>query len=139
MIFTVGGVKLRRSPRGGRVPDQLNAEKDGLTTVPRSLHDALDETLGFVERAVDGIRNGDSAEAELHNVRAYLVNILDLVECDPGIEAASDDLYQVAAVLAQGTDKGPRMSRLLNEALLRFRERLALAQPSERAQQMGLS
>jgi hypothetical protein len=107
--------------------------------VPRSLHDALDETLGFVERALDRIRNGDSAEAELHNVRAYLINILDLVERDPGIEAASDDLYQVAAVLAQGTDKGPRTSRLLNEALLRFRERLALAQPSERALQMGLS
>jgi transcriptional regulator with XRE-family HTH domain len=29
VIFTVGGVKLRRSPRGGRVADQLNAEKDG--------------------------------------------------------------------------------------------------------------
>ncbi len=105
--------------------------------MPRSLRDALDETLGFVERALDRIRNSDSAEAELHNVRAYLVNILDLVERDPGIEAASDDLYQVAAVLAQGTDKGT--SRLLNEALLRFRERLALAQPSERALQMGLS
>ena len=74
--------------------------------MPRSLRDAVDETLGFVERALDRIRNSDSAEAELHNVRAYLVNILDLVERDPGIEAASDDLYQVAAVLAQGTDKG---------------------------------
>jgi len=40
-------------------------------------------------------------------------------------------------VLAQGTYKGT--SRLLNEALLRFRERLALAQPSERALQMRLS
>ena len=30
MIFTAGGAKLGRSLRGGRVPEQLNAEKDGL-------------------------------------------------------------------------------------------------------------
>ena len=29
MIFTPGGVKLGRSLRGGRVPEQLNAEKTG--------------------------------------------------------------------------------------------------------------
>ena len=89
-------------------------------SMTRSLHDALEETLGFVQRALDRIRAGDNAEAELHNVRAYLVNILELVERDPGIEAASDDLYQVAAVLAEGTEKGTRMARLLSEAFLRF-------------------
>ena len=106
--------------------------------MPRSLHDALDETLGFVERALDRIRAGESAEGELHNVRASLVNILELVQRDPGIEAASDDLYQVAAVLAEDTDKGTRMVRLLNEAFLRFRDRLEMARPSERPMQMGL-
>jgi len=104
----------------------------------RSLHDALEETLGFIQRALDRIRAGDNAEAELHNVRAYLVNILELVERDPGIEATSDDLYQVAAVLTEGTDKGTRMARLLNEAFLRLGDRLAFARPSERALQMGL-
>ena len=29
VIFTAGGVKLRGSPRGGLVPDQLTADKDG--------------------------------------------------------------------------------------------------------------
>jgi len=29
VIFTAGGAKLGRSLRGGRVPEQLNAEKDG--------------------------------------------------------------------------------------------------------------
>src|SRR5215203_5667435 len=52
--------------------------------------------------------------------------------------AASDDLYQVAAVLAEDTDKGTRTVRLLNEALLRFRDRLEMARPSERPMQMGL-
>ena len=34
--------------------------------MPRSLHDALEETLGFIQRALDRIRAGDNAEAELH-------------------------------------------------------------------------
>jgi hypothetical protein len=67
------------------------------------------------------------------------VNILELVERDPGTEAASDDLYSVAKRLAEGNDKSPRMRRLLVEAFQRFHDRLALAQPSERALKMGLS
>ena len=106
--------------------------------MPRSLHDALEETLGFIQRALDRIRAGDNAEAELHNVRAYLVNVLELVERDAGIEAASDDHYQVTAALVEGTDKGTRMVRLLNEAFLRFRDRLAAAMPGQLARQMGL-
>jgi hypothetical protein len=74
--------------------DRLSAQ------VTRSLHDALEETLGFIQRALDRIRAGEGAEVELHNVRAYLLNILELVERDPGIEAASDDLYAVAKELA---------------------------------------
>jgi hypothetical protein len=105
----------------------------------RSLQDALGETLGFIQRALDRIRGGESAEAELHNVRAYLANVLELVERDPGIEAASDDLYAVTKVLAEGTDRGTRMSRLLDEAMMRFRVRLTLARPSEQARHMGLS
>ena len=79
----------------------------------RPLHDALEETLGFIQRALDRIVAGEGVEAELHNVRAYLVNILELVERDPGIEAASDDLYAVAKELARGVDQGTRMSGLL--------------------------
>jgi hypothetical protein len=89
--------------------------------------------------ALDRIRAGEGAEVELHNVRAYLLNILELVERDPGIEAASDDLYAVARELAGGADRGTRMSRLLDEAFLRFGDRLASARPSEQARQLGLS
>ena len=104
----------------------------------RSLHDALDETLGFIGRALDRIRAGDGAIRAAQRSR--------LPREHPGAHRArprdrgrSDDLYQVAAVLAGGTDQGTRMARLLNEAFLRFRDRLGLAQPSERAKQMGLS
>jgi hypothetical protein len=117
------------------VDDTRRERPEGLT---RSLHDALEETLGFIQQALARVRAGDNANAELHHVRAYLVNVLELVERDPGIEAACDDLYQVATVLAGNSDKGIRMSRLLDEAFLRFRDRLASARPSERALHMGL-
>ena len=48
-------------------------------------------------------------------------------------------LLEMANMRVEGTDKGARMSRLLNEAFLRFRDRLAMARPSEQAMQMGLS
>jgi hypothetical protein len=98
-----------------------------------SLDDALNETLGVIQRALDHIRAGDGAEAELRNVHACLLNILELVERDPGIEAASDDLYAAAKELALGVDRGTRMARLLNDSLLRFRERLATARLREAA------
>src|SRR3954452_23553031 len=106
--------------------------------MPRSLQAALEETLGSIERALDHIRTG-GGDAELRDLRAQLLNILELVERDPGIDAASDDVFASAKALADGSDKGARMSRLMTEALLRFRDRLTLAQPSQRARDMGLS
>src|SRR5215204_349363 len=103
----------------------------------RSLHDALEETLGFIQRALDRIQAGH-AEAELHNLRAYLLNILELVDRDPGIEAASDDLYAVAKQFSVGQDRGARMSQLLQEAFLRFGDRVRSARPSEQARGTGL-
>jgi hypothetical protein len=105
----------------------------------RSLHHAVEETLGVIQRALDRVRAGENAQAELHNVRAYLLNILELVERDPGIEAASDDLYAMAKELAGGADQGSRMSRLLQEAFIRLGDRLALPRPSEQARGMGIS
>jgi hypothetical protein len=104
----------------------------------RTLSAAIGETLDALKRALDRITAGEGAEAELHNVRVYLLNILDLVERDPGVEAASDDLFTVAKELTGGTDRGTRMTRLANESLLRFRERLASARPSAQAKHMGL-
>jgi hypothetical protein len=98
----------------------------------RSLHHALEETLGVIQRALDRVRVGENAQAELHNVRAYLLNM-------PGIESASDDLYAMAKELAGGADQGSRISRLLQEAFIRLGDRLALARPSEQARGMGIS
>ena len=62
-----------------------------------TLAQTLAETLEFVEGAITRIEGGESREVEAHNIRAYLVNTLELVDRDPGIEAAADDLYAVAA------------------------------------------
>src|SRR4051794_40317393 len=95
----------------------------------RSLQHAVDEALSFIEQALEHIRAGEGSELELQNLRAYLLNILELVERDPGIEAATDDLYASAKELALGRDKGARMARLMESSMLRLRERLAHALP----------
>ena len=105
---------------------------------------AIVETLDFVERALSRVEKGDGAEErEVHNIRAYLVNTLELIERDPGIEAAADDLYATATAFVAGqgrpTDGSERRDqRLLREAFLRLREKLAGARPSDKARGMGL-
>jgi hypothetical protein len=89
--------------------------------------------MGAIERALDRIDAGEGLEFESLTVRAYLLEVLELVERDPGIEAASDDLYSVARDIACSPDRGPRKSRLLKEAFLRFRDRLGTARPSSKA------
>jgi hypothetical protein len=90
----------------------------------RSLQDALDETLGFVQQSVDRIRSGDRTDAELHDLRAHLLHILESIGSDPSVEAASDDLYSVAKALIEGPDRGPDGLRLLTEAFQGLLERL---------------
>jgi len=46
-----------------RNPSQRSGAQKGTT---------LEETLGFIQRALDRIQAGEAVEAELHNVRAYL-------------------------------------------------------------------
>jgi hypothetical protein len=107
--------------------------------VDRSHSSALEEMLASIAHVLLRIRAQEDAEAELHTLRAHLLDLLQLVERDPGIEAASDDLYAVAKEIAFGADRGPRMSRLSNEAFLRLRDRLGSARPSRKARDVGLT
>jgi hypothetical protein len=89
------------------------------------------------------IEDGHSPETEAHNIRANLVNTLELVELDPGIEAAADDLYAVTAAFVtshQQRDHGPerRDRRVLREAFLRLQDKLTGARPSDKALGRGL-
>jgi hypothetical protein len=47
--------------------------------------------------------------------RSGVLRFVEFAVLDLEIAAPSGDLYQVAGVLAEGTDKGTRMARILNE------------------------
>jgi hypothetical protein len=101
---------------------------------PNGFVAAREDLLVRVERAAANIEQGER-ENDLHDLRLALIDILGLIERDPGIEAATDDLYEAAAAfLAEVTASAPlaRPLRLLREARLRYRERLTGARPGER-------
>ena len=110
----------------------------------QSFTEAVQQVSDFVAQALTRIENNHGEEAELHNIRAYLLNLLELVERSPGLEAACDDLYETAAALVstRNTD-GPavlmKRKRLLREAYQRFQIRLVTAHPSAKAKHMGLA
>ena len=100
---------------------------------------AMRERLGFLEGAVARMERGDGADAALREIGTFLLDLLTLVERDPGLELAADDLYEAAAILAGGPSiADARRWRLLRDAARRFRERLDAAHPGERARRLGL-
>jgi hypothetical protein len=110
--------------------------------MPATLAETIAETLSFIDRALTRIENGESAEAEAHDIRAYLVMTLELLDRDPGIEAAADDLHAVVAAFVTGhqrAEHGPerRDRRVLREAFLRLQAKLATGQPSDNARTRG--
>jgi argininosuccinate lyase len=105
--------------------------------------EAVDEILRSIEQSVERLREGAVVESEAHRIGAHLLSLLEIVEHNPGIDAAADDLYAAARAFVaarQGQDAGPlrRDERVLAEALARLRERAATAGPSERARELGL-
>jgi hypothetical protein len=104
---------------------------------------ATDELLGTVAEATARIERGHGAEAALRQLWAALLELKVMVARDPGIRMAADDLYAAAtavvAVTSAGSEwGGVRPQRLLREADVRLRERLASARPSEQARLSGL-
>ncbi|GJD96916.1 hypothetical protein [Methylobacterium iners] len=91
----------------------------------------------LVSRRVEGIDAAllqiglgrDAKDAAL-TFRAYLIDLLGLIERNPGLDAAADDLQKsVHAVVEAGESRGieDRQARLLVEAHARFRARLEAA------------
>ena len=104
----------------------------------QSFAEMLAETLEYVERALGRAEKGDGAETEAHNIRAYLVNTLELIDSDPDIDAAADELYAtVATYVTAGCE--PEDRGALHEALLRLEMAFTNARPSEKARHMGLA
>jgi hypothetical protein len=63
-------------------------------------------------------------DLRLDYLKSELLNILSLLDRNPGIDAAADDLYASAQAFAAGTAPEARRGRLLTEAFLRFQNRV---------------
>ena len=112
--------------------------------------EAMRETIDFCARALGRIEQAEAADVELHNIRAYILNTLDMIEPDPEIRAAGDAFYRAAADFVDELDREllisqqePHVSESRREAveraLARFGEALLTARPSERGRGMGLT
>ena len=114
----------------------------------KRLQDALDENVDFISRALRRIEKGDAPETELHNVRVYLVTTLDLIEPDPAITEAADELSRLVAgcvfeherevLIQQKPQVAPDRIQAVRDALSRFHQALLDARPTEQALKLGL-
>jgi hypothetical protein len=84
----------------------------------------IDERLGLIQSAIDHLNAGDGTAADLQSIKSCLHQIIELIEPDAVIQAASDDLCRVAIVVVEGPVRGREGSLLLTEAFQRFLERL---------------
>jgi hypothetical protein len=93
----------------------------------KNLTETIGERIAATELVVDAIAQ-HGLEADLRDLRVLLIGTMSLLNRDPGVEAAVDDLYAAASALirdeAAGTHPVPRNLRFLRSALARFTERV---------------
>jgi hypothetical protein len=101
--------------------------------------DPIEEKLALISPTVKAIEFGGDLPylRELQTLlRQHLAGLVVLFERDPGLDAATTDLYAAAAAMVQDTQTAARpltrKRRLLNEAQMRFQERIAMARPNAR-------
>ncbi len=105
----------------------------------KTLTEAIEEKLNLIAPTLKAIQAGGE-QAYLGDLltllRKNLASLLSLFERDPGLDAATADLYAAAAAfvrdVAAASQPYARKRRLLKEAQVRFEERIALAKPRER-------
>ena len=101
--------------------------------------DTIEEKLALITPTLNAIVFGGELSylRELQTLlRQHLASLVVLYERDPGLDAATADLYAAAAAIVQDTTLASqplaRKRRLLKEAQTRFQERIAIARPNER-------
>ncbi|MET0529353.1 MAG: hypothetical protein ABW003_13635 [Microvirga sp.] len=97
-----------------------------------TFENAVDEILGRLDPIVLMIEQG-GADAALYSLQLQLIELMALIERNPGIEAATGDLYAAAEALVVDRtaclQPMARKLRLLVEAHQRFRNQLSAARP----------
>lgn len=104
----------------------------------KALNEAIHENLNLIAPTLKAMQSGGE-QAYLGDLqtllRKNLASLLALFERDPGLDAATADLYAAAATIVQdataATQPYARKRCLLQEAKARFGERVALARPRE--------
>jgi len=101
--------------------------------------DTIEEKLALITPTLNAIEFGGDQPylCELQTLlRQHLASLVVLYERDPGLDAATADLYAAAAAIVQDTTLASqplaRKRRLLKEAQARFQERIATARPNGR-------
>jgi hypothetical protein len=104
----------------------------------KTLNEAIEEKLKLIAPTLKAIQYGGdhSYLGDLQTLlRKNLASLLVLFERDPGLDAATADLYAAASAIVRDiaeTSPYARKCRLLKEAQARFEERIAMARPRER-------
>ena len=101
--------------------------------------DTIEEKLALIAPMLKAIQFGGD-QAYLRELQAllrqHLAGLVVLFERDPGLDAATVDLYAAAAAVVQDTTLASqppaRKRRLLKEAQARFLDRIATARPNGR-------
>ena len=99
--------------------------------------DTIEEKLAVIAPTLRAIDFGGDQPylRELQTLlRQHLARLVVLFERDPGLDAATADLYAAAAAIVQDTALASqplaRKRRLLKEAQERFQERISSARPN---------
>jgi hypothetical protein len=89
--------------------------------------ETVDVTLELIEHALGGIEQG-GGDSDLRDLRLLLVELMALLDRNPGIAKAAEDLYAVAVAIVTdcvvGLPLDPRKLHLLGSARRRLRDRL---------------
>src|SRR5919112_1474958 len=101
--------------------------------------DTIEEKLALIAPTLNAMEFGGDQPylRELQTLlRQHLASLVVLFERDPGLDAATADLYAAAAAVVNDTTRASqplvRKRRLLKQAQARFQERIATARPNGR-------
>ena len=97
---------------------------------PELLNELVGKRVAGIDAALIQIGLGRDAKGAAANIRAHLIDLLALLDRNPGLDAAVDDLQKSVHAVVEAGDRGgadDRQTRLLTEAHSRFRTRLAAA------------
>ena len=95
---------------------------------PKLLNELLSKRIVGIDAALIRISENKNAKDEALTIRTHLIDLLALLDRNPGLDAAVDDLHKsIQAFVAAGAGVEDRQTRLLGEAYARFRNRLEAA------------